>query len=106
MQDEMVERLDKEIGAAERDGHETSDEPAQSGAKVEGGEALEDAQINFAAAINAVEQRRQPAVEPQKRVAANEILRISQVGQLEAIAGQGVAQIAEGQKAVGEDAVE
>ena len=102
----MVERLHEQESAQERNRHEARHQPSQGGAEVEGGEAFQQAQVDLAAPVDAVEQGCQAAVEPQQGIAADEVLRIGQVRELELIARQGVAQVAERQKAVFQDAVE
>src|SRR5262249_3048592 len=57
-------------------------------AETECREAFEPAQVELAGPIHTVEQRRQAAVEAQERVAADELLRLDQVRQLELVARQ------------------
>ena len=104
--DEMLEAFRHQVSREEGDGDVAGEQPAQDRAEVEGGEAFEPTQVDFAFAIDTVQEACQPAVETQERVATDEVLRIGQVRQLELVARDGIAQIAEREEPVSEDAVE
>ena len=101
-----MHRFEADVGPAEGQHQEESQEPADAGAEGGGAEPLEPAQVDLAAAVDAVERDRQLAVEADERVAAHQFAGAFQVGQLELVARDGVAQVAHVQVAVLGHAVE
>ena len=104
--DDFLGALEGHDGAAKRQGQVKRQETAGAGTESGGAEALEPAEVNFAAMIGAGQNIGQPPIGLDQRVAAEELAGAAQVRQFQLIARQGVAQVAHRQVAVVDNAVE
>ena len=82
---DMAREDQRHVGPAKRDHRIAGEEAAQRSAEPQRAEPLHPAQIELAAAINAVQLEGQHAVGPQQLVAADQIAHFGQVGQLEIV---------------------
>ena len=74
--------------------------------KASGTDPLQPAEVDLAAMVDAIEGDGQFRVGAEQGIAAEELARPGQVGQLQPVAGQRVAEIAQGEEAAVHDAVE
>src|SRR5205823_10808618 len=91
---------------AEWDGDIARYEPADVGAEEERADAFQPAQIELPPAVNAFHERCQPAVQAEQGITTPEGVRIRQIGDLELVARQRVAQIRKAEEPVLRDPVE
>src|SRR5262249_43058297 len=95
-----------EKGRAERECDVASNPAADPRAEVWGGHTLKNAQVNLAGPIHAVKTSREQPVELEQWIAAHKLTRVVEVRQLQVISRNGVAQIAIGEKAIRQDAIQ
>ena len=93
-------------GPAEGNRHVLRQPAAQERAEGQQAEALDPALVEIAPLVNAVQGDGQAAVQPQHGVAAEEVAGAGTVGLLEMVAGNGVADLAQGEKSPLHDPVE
>jgi len=113
LQDVLVDLLEQQAqheedqpGQQERPNDEPGHPAAPPRPEAQRRRPLQVADVELPRPVHPVEQRPQAPVEADERVALEEVLRLLDVGQLELIARDRVAQLAERQEAVTDDAVE
>ena len=103
-------QFDRERECEERGeewGDEVEEEPAAGPrAEEQGTPALEAAEVDFTATVNAVQVVSQPRIDLKQRVAAEEFAGAAQVRHLQLVAGHGIAQVPESQIAPLANAIE
>ncbi len=103
---DVLQAFERQKRAAERNGGVAGQESSHGSAEGQGTEPLWPSQIDFAAAVDAVERGGELPVGLQQLVAQQKLADAGQVGQLEVVARQRVAQIAHGQEAPIDDAIQ
>ena len=104
--DEVLETFQDDEGPAEGERHEAAQPPAELRPEGERAGALEEAEIDLAPVVDAVKPAGERRVGAEQGVADEELAGAGEVGELEGVPRDGVAEVADPEEAAGDDQVQ